>query len=658
MPLPRLNIPAADDGVIDTRDIELGVYVIIPRYSNAREGDTIILYWGAARYTVTISDRLQDFPVLLKIAPEDTQTEGYFNVFYEVIDPANNPSLSEVTEVFICAGCTMPQTLPPLYIQHAEEDNWLNLQEVSDDNGVVLYINADAIFGIGDKIIISWQEKYSDGSPVIGSSVNETIVLTEQNIGQRLSVLIPLDKVMLTDNGVMMARYTLLTTSSGEVNFSDAVSASFNFSSGCMLPPPLILHKDNHGQVSTKDILDYQGIHITVPASDYLLVGDELNVYWQGYTSEGAELPLTAFHVKTTYSGSGDTDIHIPVEYISLITNGTGRVYYSVSHDEDINISPADDALIAFNSSCDLQAPDITFAIGHQLTYAQITQLGGVELSIHGEGLSAGDTLCIYSSAYDENGMYIPALYFTAPYPLSHEDVLSGFTFLIPQSYYAREPGYHYSIEISPVSQPTCGAFNYFNLSEESSVVGDNLYVSTGYYPWGQDTLQKCYVKFNADKPNVPVTMKLSGEGYFVSNHTQDIIVNSDRYGIASATISSESNGTNEVTIVDQEGRAYGISMTANNLSAYRTPWLEYVENKGSVPNTQTFNAHIDVESGHFLLKTSSGTIFIEGQDCGNIVYNYEIIHGAIQHFDVRAIGGFTISLCDLSGRVFCACSL
>ena len=657
MSLPQLSIPTADDGVIDANDIRLGVYVIITQSLNAGRGDTITLYWGASSYTLTIENPDHDFPVVLNIDPKDLQTEGYLNVFYEVIDPAQNPSLSEVIEVFICKNCSPPQTLPPLYIQHAEEDNWLNKQEVTGDNGVVLYINPNPVFNISDQITFSWQEKHADGTPVIGSSVTTTLTLTEQNIGQRLQALIPLDKAMLASEGVMTGRYTLLTAS-GSVSFSDVVSAGFNFGSDNMLPPPLIRNKDSKGQVSTEDILRNQGIIITVPASDLLQAGDELNIYWQGFSSDGGQLPLTLFHVKTRYSGSGDTDVHIPVEYIAPITHGSGQAYYSVTRDEKIDVSPNDSALIAYTRDCELKDPAISFAIDHELTYAQISQSGGVELNIQGGGLPAGDTLNIYSSAYDPDGMYIPALFFSAQHALSNEDIASGFTFLIPESYYTPDPGYHYSLEISPESQPACGALNYFTLANESVPVGDNLHVSPGYYPWSQDTLQDCYVEFRSDKPNTLVSMTLTGEGYFISNHAQEITVDTDSQGIVRVNISSEIAGTNQITITDKDGDKYDVSLTAYNLKTYSTPWFERVKYAGSDSNTHTFYAHIDVENGHYLLKTSSGTITFGGQDYGSIVYDYEIIHGATQHFDVRAMGGFTLSLCDLNGTVICACSL
>lgn len=657
MSLPRLVIPTADDGVIDKNDIELGVYVIIPKYSNAEKGDTIILYWGSSHYTLTIVDLQQDFPMVFKINQEDLLTEGYLSVFYAVVDPAHNSSFSTATDIVICTECTTPQNLPPIYIKNAEEDKWLNLKEVNDANGVVLYINANPVFKIDDQIRIFWQEKYSDGSPVIDSDVITTISITEDNIGQRLSVLIPLKKVMLASNGVMTANYTLFSLSRS-VRFSDSVSANFNFSSEEILPAPIILHQDNHGQVSMENILLYQGVRITIPASNFLLVGDEINIYWQGYTSEGGELPQTARHIKTIYSGQGDTDIHIPVEYVSPITDGTGRVYYSVSHDDHVNISPEDTTHISFNSTCDLLPPDISDVIEHELTYTQISQFGGVELNINGEGLIPGDTLNIYSCAYDENGMYISSLFFSAQHVLSQDDVQLGFKFLIPKSYYANEPGYHYSIEISSSIQLTCGAFNYFNLTKEGTAVGDKLYASTGYYPWGKNTLQECYVEYNSGKPDVSIVMMLIGEGYFISNHTQKIKVNTDRHGIARAHISSENSGTNQIIVEDPDGETYGISLTANNLSTNSTPWFERTEYTGPESDTQTFYAHIDIESGHFLLKTSSGTIMIGGKDCGNIVYNYEIVHSASQHFEVRSMDRFTVSLCDLSGHVFCACSL
>lgn len=657
MPLPQLIIPTADDGVIDALDIELGVYVIIPWYSNAAKGDTITLYWGTSHYTLTIVNQLQDFPVIFKITSEDLQTKGYLSVFYKVVDKVMNSSLSQLTEVFICDECTVPQHLPPLYIQNAETDNWINLQDVTNANGVVLYINADPLFKVGDQVLFYWQEKYSDGSPVMGSDVTTPISVTSQNVGKQLSVLIPLDKVMLASNGVMTARYTLLSLL-GSVGFSETISANFNFSSEDMLPPPIIQHKSNQGEVSTKDILLYQGIQITVPASPLLVTGDELNIYWQGYASEGGALPLTACHVKTTYSGTGNTDIHIPVENVAPITNGNGRVYYTVNHNGQMNISPDDVAFIAFKSTCDLLSPDLTFVVEHELTYAQISQLGGVELNIHGKGLFPGDTLNIYSCAYDENGMYIPALFFTAQHSLSPDDVQSGFMFIIPQLFYANKPGYHYSIEIASGSQPDCGAFSYFDLTEENTVVNDKLNASTGYYPWGLNTLQECYVEYHSDKPDVPIIMTLTGEGYFISNHTQNITVITDRNGIARANISSENAGTNQILVADQNGETYGISLTANKLNTLSVPWIERTEYNGSESNIQTFYAHIDVESGHFLLKTSSGTLIIDGQDYGNIIYNYEIVHGASQRFDVRAIGGFTVALCDLNGLVFCAYSL
>jgi hypothetical protein len=48
--------------------------------------------------------------------------------------------------------------------------------------------------------------------------------------------------------------------------------------------------------------------------------------------------------------------------------------------------------------------------------------------------------------------MYVSALFFSAQYVLKNEDIASGFTFIIPQSYYTRDPGYYYSLEISLAS--------------------------------------------------------------------------------------------------------------------------------------------------------------------------------------------------------------
>ena len=164
------NATKADGYTLDQYDIAFGVSVSIPFYSNAETGQSLTFYWGDQSLSFPVEEPSEQFPYIINLQeemPSSVLEDGEYQVYYKVLDQAQNESLSSALTITIeHGGETEPTLNAPLV---PEADPYINISDAND--GVEVEVAYDSM-AAGDIITLYWYAYDKDGNSLSSASIS------------------------------------------------------------------------------------------------------------------------------------------------------------------------------------------------------------------------------------------------------------------------------------------------------------------------------------------------------------------------------------------------------------------------------------------------------------------------------------------------------
>lgn len=341
--LPAPDFPEADaSDTITDADIEDGSTLVhVPAYSGIATGDQVWVYWVGAdssgytipesvttlTHTVGSADISEGFDVAIA-APYITAINiGSTTAWYTVTPVAGSTAESSDSAT---VNIDMSQvSLPPPTFPEGN-DGWIDATEAAD--GTPVTIPAYANIGVGDVVTLYWQG-FNNGTPVTGTAWSTTHTVTSSDLSAGFSVVVPAASVLPVGIGTAQSYYDVTFTSTQSRGVSTAASVNIDTVHSVLLPPPAFPEAAGDNTIDSTEYVDGTPIVVTYSGMN---VGDGVNLYWQGFESDGV----------TPVSGTTWSDIHtvtaqemtagsftttVPAAFITPIGDGKASGQYTVN---------------------------------------------------------------------------------------------------------------------------------------------------------------------------------------------------------------------------------------------------------------------------------------------------------------------------------------
>lgn len=177
-----LNATDEDNHTLDHYDLHFGVAVIIPHYQGAEQGNTVNFTWGSHKLSFEVINPAIDLPKVINMNQDmdpSALKDGIYDVYYEAIDAAGNPSLSSNVEITVKDGGQTAPTLPAPTIPAAENDGYININDTI--KGVTASVPCAGL-SEGDFVTLYWNASSTGGLTIPGASHTYSHTVTAEDI--------------------------------------------------------------------------------------------------------------------------------------------------------------------------------------------------------------------------------------------------------------------------------------------------------------------------------------------------------------------------------------------------------------------------------------------------------------------------------------------
>lgn len=277
----RLRLPS---GIPSNPAPNNDLLVTIPRYDNLCKGDIVTLYWAGVPIKITVSgDQASnpDIPITI-VVPASIIADNpgsKLTVRYDVRDIVNNWSLYSLA---VQVTVTRPGVFPPPLVDQAP--NYILDVDVLNGDDVRIMVLVHPHFPIANTpLTVIWR-----GSPVIGPAMEVRLDTHTTTPYSPVTVLLPHRQAAALAGSTAQVLYEAYVDDSGnpgmELRQSDLLTLTVIGTPPRLAKPHVV---GVFGTVLDPDKItgDYQ--EVIVPAYDFMDIGDEITVHWEGVTTSG-----------------------------------------------------------------------------------------------------------------------------------------------------------------------------------------------------------------------------------------------------------------------------------------------------------------------------------------------------------------------------------
>jgi hypothetical protein len=215
------NASENDNFTLDSHDIDFGVSLTVPPYSNAKVGDNVTVYWGEYSIEFPIANPDTDLPKIIDVVEAmdpGVLTDGVHSVYYIVSDNAGNLTCSSGLNITVSNGGHTSETLDAPFIAEVANDPYINILDASDGVDVEIKYSGMAE---GDFITLYWPALDDNGNQYSPGSVTVPYTLGAGESSWKLKL--DAEYFIVNDQGyegTVDAYYTVLSASTGELALS------------------------------------------------------------------------------------------------------------------------------------------------------------------------------------------------------------------------------------------------------------------------------------------------------------------------------------------------------------------------------------------------------------------------------------------------------
>ncbi|TBR39092.1 MULTISPECIES: hypothetical protein [Dyella] len=404
------SLPRAEDnggiGWDDIRDPAKRIIVLVGPWQHMVEGDVVSVYWQhAGRPVTTYALGADDKGVLalgLPVHDLDIGTNSLIKVWYSVRQRLTG-EVSQSPPVHVHVDITVPGGPDPDATTDAINENLASMRGVPPyvpaGQPVTLTIPAWINMEPGDLLTVAW-----------GSYRHRCPPIKDGEPGRPVTVHLTADDIAQGGDGRLAVTYEVRDRVNNWSLWAPPHYVEVEL--GNRLPRPLVIDADEYDTVHL-DRLNGQAVQArveyTLSAADLressvrIERDDLVTFYWEGYTGEGAPLPVHR-DARKVEGQVGFLRFDVPFDVVAAAAQGTAMAYYHVLPGKAGGERRSSRRTVRIvGQSVRLVAPDILEAKSGMLDPVDVPNGATVRVPPY-RFMQAGDTLALTFDGTDVNG--------------------------------------------------------------------------------------------------------------------------------------------------------------------------------------------------------------------------------------------------------------